>query len=110
MIKSGENFLLISGVLEAKMWKRFTTIENDYYYQSDSYFDAVLFRPKQDVMFMGFGLTKQYENHDFTMKFSYKIGDEGEKSSVAEITMNSGMLNEEQMFLITLEQLGLENV
>ena len=56
LIKSGENFILISGTYQLKKWKRFARVEvSDYFYMSDGYFDAVAFKPKKNVHFLGFG-------------------------------------------------------
>jgi hypothetical protein len=56
LIKSGENFFLVAGTLEAKMWKRFPRMEtSDYFYMSDTYYDAVMFKPKKNIYFLGFG-------------------------------------------------------
>jgi hypothetical protein len=57
LIKSGEHFILISGALEAKKWRRFPKMEiTDYFYMSDTYYDAVIVKPKSDIYFLGFGL------------------------------------------------------
>ena len=56
-VKSGDNFILIAGSLEAKMWKRFPRMETgDYFYMSETYYDAVMFKPKKNIYFLGFGL------------------------------------------------------
>ena len=55
-IRSDENFILMTGSLEAKRWKRFGRVETgDYFYMSESCYDAVAFKPKMDVFFLGFG-------------------------------------------------------
>ena len=75
-VKQGENFLLISGSLDVKLWKRFPRIEHgDYFYMSDSYWDAVAFKPTKDIYFLGFGVLNQYEKKDFTIKFKWFIDD-----------------------------------
>ncbi len=49
-VKQGDNFLLIGGSYEAKVWKRFPRVESgDYFYMSDTYYDAVAFRAQRDV-------------------------------------------------------------
>lgn len=74
MIKSGENFILISGSFEIKKWTRFPKIEyNDYFYMSDTYPDAVAFKPKRDIYFLGFGFLNHYEKKDFKLKFKFNI-------------------------------------
>jgi len=57
LIKSGEQFILLSGSFEAKKWNRFGKTENgDYFYMSDTQYDGVVFKPKNDIYFLGFGL------------------------------------------------------
>lgn len=74
LIKSGENFVLISGSFELKKWSRFPKVEHgDYFYMSDTYYDAVAFKPKKDIYFLGFGLLNTYEKKDFKLKFKYSI-------------------------------------
>lgn len=64
----------MSGGFEAKSWKRFKRVEpGDYFYMSDTYFDAVVFKPKKDVYFLGFGFLNQYEKKDFKLKFKYYV-------------------------------------
>ncbi len=73
-MKSGENFVLLSGSFQAKKWSRFPRVEpGDYFYMSESYYDAVMFRPKKNIYFLGFGLLNQYEKKDFTLKFKYNV-------------------------------------
>ena len=84
LVKAGEHFILISGSFEAKKWKRFPKIEvHDYFYMSDNYPDAIAFRPKKNVYFLGFGFLNQYEKKDFKIKFKYNI--DGVESSEYEV-------------------------
>ena len=74
MVKRDDDFILLSGSLESKKWKRFPKIEQgDYFYMSETYWDAVVFKPKKDIYFLGFGLNNQYEKKDFKIKFKYNI-------------------------------------
>ena len=71
-IKSGDQFMLISGSFEAKKWKRFPRVElTDYFYMSETCYDAVVFKPKMDIFFLGFGFLNQYEKKNFKLKFKY---------------------------------------
>lgn len=81
MIKSGEHILLMGGTFEPKVWKRFPRVESgDYFYMSDNYYDAVIFKPKCDIYFLGFGVLNQYEKKDFKLFFKFKIdGNESEE-------------------------------
>ena len=40
---------------------------------SDNYYDAVVYKPKQDIYFLGFGFLNQYEKKDFKLKFKYQV-------------------------------------
>lgn len=91
MVKQGEQFILISGSFEAKRWKRFPKVEfNSYFYMSDSYYDAVMFKPKRDIYFLGFGFLNQYEKKEFKLKFKYNI--EGIDSQEYEVDMTQDQL------------------
>ena len=75
-VKFCENFILVCGGFEAIKFNRFGRLESgDYFYMSDTYFDAIAFRPKKDVYFLGFGFLNQYEKHAFKLKFKYFVGD-----------------------------------
>jgi hypothetical protein len=57
MVPHMSTFFLVAGELVAKRWKRFKRMEQeDYFYMSESYWDAVQFKPKVDVYFLGFAL------------------------------------------------------
>lgn len=54
--------MLLSGSFEAKKWKRFPSTEtSDYFYMSNTQWDAVMVQPNSDIFFLGFGLMNQYE-------------------------------------------------
>ena len=40
---------------------------------SETYWDAVMFKPKKDIYFLGFGLLNHYEKKDFKLKFKFFI-------------------------------------
>lgn len=74
LVLQNDKFLLMSGSFEAKKWKRFKRIEiSDYFYMSDTYYDAVAFKPKRSIFFLGFGMIQHYEKKEFKLKFKYKI-------------------------------------
>jgi hypothetical protein len=109
LIKSGELFLLISGSFEGKRWKRFPKAEtSDYFYMSETYYDAVIFKPKCDVYFLGFGLLNQYEKKDFKLKFKCNI--EGVESPETEVDITQDQLQAENMFEIDFQKLGISPV
>lgn len=64
----------MNGGFESKIWKRFAKFEQgDYIYMYDSNWDAIIYKPKVDIYFLGFGLTKTYENKNFTLVFKYYV-------------------------------------
>lgn len=55
-VKQNDKFVLICGGFEPIQFKRFGRVEfGDYFYMSDTYYDAVAYRPVKDVFFLGFG-------------------------------------------------------
>jgi hypothetical protein len=90
-VKANENFILISGSFEAKRWRRFPKLEmGDYFYMSDTYYDAVIFKPKKDVYFLGFGFNNQYEKKDFKIKYKTNVG--GAESQEYEVDVTQDMV------------------
>jgi len=109
MVKSGELFLLISGSFEGKRWRRFPKCETtDYFYMSDTYYDAVIFKPKCDVYFLGFGFLNQYEKKDFKLKFKYNA--DGQECAETEIDITQDMLGPDNAFEIDFQKLGITPV
>jgi hypothetical protein len=49
-------------------WIRFKNFVEDYFYMETEYKDAVIFKPKVEVVFYGFGLFTNYHNKDVTYK------------------------------------------
>jgi len=37
------------------------------------FFEAVAFKPKMDIYFLGFGVMNQYDRKDFTIKYKYNL-------------------------------------
>lgn len=61
-ILQGDSFFLFSGTFEGKKWRRFEKVEfSDYFYMNQEYWDAICFKPKNDIYFLGFGLVPNYE-------------------------------------------------
>ena len=58
LVKSGDRFILINdGALDAKKWRRFKKVEDvDSFIISDTGYDAIAFKPKSDIYFLGFGV------------------------------------------------------
>ena len=57
-----------------------------YFYMSESYWDAVQFKPKIDIYFLGFTLLNNYEKIPWTLIFKYFIGDVGSQEYTFEMT------------------------
>jgi hypothetical protein len=50
---------LIAGSLQPQKWKRFgRMVTTDYFYMSETYWDAIMFKPKMDIFFLGFGFNE----------------------------------------------------
>ena len=43
---------------------------------SSNYYDAVVFKPKRNIIFHGFGINAHYNGTDVTYRFKWKIDDE----------------------------------
>jgi hypothetical protein len=53
---------------------------------SETYFDAVMFKPKCDVYILGFGSVNQYEKKPFKLKFKYNVDGADSEEKEVEIT------------------------
>ncbi len=108
-ILQDSSFLLLSGSLEVIKWKRFRNLEtSDYFYMSDTYFDAVVFKPKIDVYFLGFGLFKHYEGATYTLTFKYSI--EQEQSEEFNVEVTKEMYSENGIYFFDFQELGMPPV
>ena len=65
---------------------------------SDSYWDAVMFQPKSDIFFLGFGVMNQYERKAFKVIFKYNI--EGTDSQEYTVEISQDKLGEDKFFEI----------
>eukprot|EP00347_Sterkiella_histriomuscorum_P000151 403376975 len=109
LVQSGDNFLLICGGFEPIKWTRFATMEfNSYFHMSDNYYEAVAFKPKQDVHFLGFGFFNQHEKQAFKFKFKYII--DGEESAEIEVDATQEMVQEDKILKIDFQELGVDTV
>ena len=60
----------------ASKWCRFPEYYlTDYYYMNTRYWDAVVFIPKRNVIFHGFGVFANYNGKDVTYKVQWNIND-----------------------------------
>ena len=109
LIRQHELFLLMCGSYVAKKWTRFGRVETgDYFYMSETYYDAVCFRPKRAMHFLGFGFLNQYEKNSFKLKFRYQV--DSVQSEEVELDITQEMLQEDKMFRIDFQELGIEAV
>ena len=58
---------------------------SDYFYMSESYWDAIQLKPKQDIYFLGFAIMNHYEKKPFSLIFKYVVSNE--ESSEYEVAM-----------------------
>ncbi len=57
-------------------WRRLKSYSlNDYFYLSDSSYDAVTFIPQIDIFFTGFGVFSNYHQKDMTYMVKVPIND-----------------------------------
>ena len=64
--------------LDPIKWMRFKDwTTSDYYYMSCNYWDAVIFIPKRDIEFCGFGLWVNYHRKDIKLKVKWALGNDG---------------------------------
>jgi hypothetical protein len=99
LVMSNASFFLISGSFVAKRWKRFGRIvTTDYFYMSDSYWDAIVFKPKIDIFLLGFSVLNHYEKHPFKLKFKYVIGTD--ESAEHEVDLSTDMVEEDNIYYI----------
>ena len=72
-------------------WIRFPDFYlTDYYYMNTVHYDAVVFVPKVDIVFFGYGIFANYNGADMKYKVQWQIGKEGEKSEEYEIDCPDG--------------------
>ena len=63
--------------LKPIMWVRFPEFYyTDYFYMNTRYWDAVIFKPKRNIWFFGWGLFANYNGKDIKVKIQWKIDEE----------------------------------
>lgn len=76
-------------------WVRFPEFYyTDYFCMNPRYWDAVVFKPKRNVWFFGWGILANYNNKDMKIKFQWKIGEE--QSEEYELDFPDGEKDEEK--------------
>jgi len=105
-------FLLCCGESSgsATKWVRFPEYYlTDYYYMNTSYFDAVIFVPKCNIKFHGFGVFANYNNMDCTYIVKWYIDDD--KSDEYEIEIANDTKDPEKKWMdINLKELGVKPI
>lgn len=76
---------------------------------NQSYFDAVIFKPKCNIVFHGFGLFANYNGHNLDLKVAWAIGEE--KSDEFTLTKRDDEKDSEKKWhTITLNELGVKPI
>jgi hypothetical protein len=111
-VKNEAVFVCVSSsegpVIEGLKWVRFPKRcdYTDYIYMEKNNWDACMFNPKRDILFMGFGLLGNFNGHDMTYIVNWKIGDE-EFSEDHEISYSNDELDpEKKSFTVDIRTLG----
>jgi len=76
---SSSKFVAIVGKGESKIvrWVRFPKMYlTDYYYMNTRYYDAVVFKPKMNIQFHGFGVFANYNNKDVIYTVQWSLNDD----------------------------------
>lgn len=101
------------GRIEPVMWFRTKKdkIEwGDYTNLSTSYYDALKFQAKRDVLFCGVGMIKEYEDKPFTLEMKYRVVAEGEdgdvEATIIEVDSETSPVNEEKMHWFDIQHYG----
>ena len=76
----------------------------DYCSLERTYADAVVFKPKRDIIFMGYGIFGSYHKRDIMVKVGWEI--EGEKSEFYEISLVHEEISEEGTHDFKLVDIG----
>ena len=86
-LHEGQQIFVIATVSggQPKQWRRFKNFhDSDYCCLERDYLDAVIFKPKRDIVFYGYGVFSSYFKRDFTVKCGWEIEDE--RSEMHQIT------------------------
>ena len=75
------------------------------------YFDAVVFKPKRNIIFYGFGVFANYNGEDVDLKFKWKIGDDGEHSEeFKQVYADSDKDPDRKWFTIDIRDFGVKPI
>jgi hypothetical protein len=74
-VRNNAKFALISAEgsnSKPVQWKRFSLCHyTDYFYMNTRYYDAVVFIPKRNIVFYGWGLFASFTGNDFDLKVQW---------------------------------------
>lgn len=66
-----------SALAQPVRWVRFKKlVKNDYMFMGTSYYDGIVFIPKVNITFFGWGIFASYRGHDQTFNVRWKIDSE----------------------------------
>jgi hypothetical protein len=94
------------------MWIRFPEFYyTDYFYMNTTYYDAVVFVPKKNIVFFGWGLFANYNGKDISYKVAWRIGKDGVKSDEHEVSfLDSEKDPEKKWNTVDLRKLGVKPI
>lgn len=98
--------------MKPSRWARFPEFYyTDYFYMNTRYWDAVVFIPKRNIVFFGWGLFANFNGTDMDLKVQWQIGEQGEKSDEYELKMSdSDKEPEKKWFTIDIREFGVKPI
>jgi hypothetical protein len=89
------------------MWIRFPEFYlTDYYYMNTVYWDAVVFVPKRNIVFLGWGIFANYNSKDVTCMVQWQIGEESKSEEYEVELIDSEKDEEKKWFTVDIRDLG----
>ena len=94
------------------MWVRFPDMyTTDYYYMNTTYYDAVTFICKRNIVFLGYGLFANYNGNALEGKVQWQIGENGEKSEEFDYKFEDGDKDPEKKWhIVDIRNFGCKPV
>ena len=106
-LHEGQQIFVIATISggQPKQWRRFKNFhDSDYCCLERDHLDAVIFKPKRDIVFYGYGVFSSYYKRDITIKCGWEIDDE--RSEMHEITFVEADKSEKNTFDFLLTDVG----
>lgn len=86
-------------------WRRFKNYHtSDYFCLEVNYKDAVIFIPKRDVLFIGFGVFSSYYGKDLKIKLGWEI--DGDRTDMFDVTFIDADKSSDKIFDFYLKDVG----